>query len=228
MTMRTALGPALLGAALALSPMVASAQSATAPAPQQPAQQSAAQQPQQPAGPTLAATYRDWQILCNTVDAAGTQNCEMYQLLNDANGSPIAEISIAALPFGSQFAAGATVTTPLETFLPTGVGFRIGDATDMRIEAFRVCTVVGCIVRMGLSPDEVDQMKSGSTATLTIAPFVAVDHPVDITVSLAGFTAAYDDLQTRLSEAAAAARANAAAAPQAPATQAPAAQAPSQ
>ena len=69
------------------------------------------------------------------------------------------------LPLGAEFAAGATVTTPLETFLPTGLGFRIGTAENMRVEGFRVCTVVGCVVRMGLTAEEIDQMKAGSTAT---------------------------------------------------------------
>lgn len=196
MTIRTALRSALISAALVASPLAAPAQDTAAGA-----------APAQPEGPVVAATHRDWEILCTAIDAEGTQACEMYQLLRDPNGSPIAEISIAALPLGSEFAAGATVTTPLETFLPTGLGFRIGQAEEMRIEGFRVCTVVGCIVRMGLSADEVDQMKAGSSASIIIAPFVAVDQPIEIVISLAGFTAAYDDLQTRLAEAAAAARA---------------------
>lgn len=156
--------------------------------------------------PFEAASYNDWQVMCSQVDEAGTTICEMYQLLHDSTGQPVAEISIAALPLGAEFSAGATITTPLETFLPSGLGWRLGEAEEMRIEGFRVCTVLGCIVRMGFSADEVDAMKAGSTATVMIAPFVAIDQPVEITVSLSGFTAAYEDLQTRLAEAAAAAR----------------------
>lgn len=156
----------------------------------------------------VATTFNDWDILCNRIDEAGTTLCEMYQLLRDPSDQPIAEISIAALPLGAEFAAGATITTPLETFLPTGLGWHIGNDEEMRLEGFRVCTVVGCVVRMGLSPEEIDRMKAGATATVTIAPFVAIDQPIEITVSLSGFTAAYGDLQTRLAEAAAAARAN--------------------
>tara|TARA_R110002073_G_scaffold87564_9_gene207883 strand:- start:1318 stop:1908 length:591 start_codon:yes stop_codon:yes gene_type:complete len=152
--------------------------------------------------PFVDATFADWEILCTQIDEAGAIACEMYQLLNDGTGSPIAEISIAALPFGSEVAAGATVTAPLETFLPSGLGWRIGDAEEMRIEQFRVCNVVGCFVRMGLTVEEVDAMKAGSNATVVIAPFVAIDQPIEINVSLSGFTAAYEDLQTRLAEAA--------------------------
>lgn len=204
MTFRTALVPALLGATLLSAPVLAQdtggAAAPAAPAPGAPA-----------AGTTVAATYRDWQIICAPASDSQPEQCEMYQLLHDAQNSPIAEISIAALPLGAEFAAGATVTTPLETFLPTGMGFWIGPMpadNQIRVEPFRVCTVVGCVVRMGLSSDEIDQMKAGSGATVMIAPFVAVNQPVQIGISLAGFTAAYDDLQTRLAAAAAAARSN--------------------
>jgi len=161
--------------------------------------------------PFVVATHGDWEVMCNQINEAGILNCEMYQLLFDPNEQPIAEITIAALPFGSEFSGGATITTPLETFLPTGMGWSIGEAEDMRVEGFRVCTVVGCVVRMGLTPEEIDEMRAGANATILIAPFVAIDQPVPINVSLSGFTAAYEELQVRLSEAAAAAREAAAA-----------------
>lgn len=203
MTFRIALASGLISAALIAAPALAQSTDAAA----APAAPAAAAQP----GPTVAATFRDWQVICAPATANQPEQCEMYQLLRDMTNAPIAEISIAALPLGAEFAAGATVTTPLETFLPTGLGFWIGDMpadNQIRVEGFRVCTVVGCVVRMGLSAEEVDQMKSGSSATVMIAPFVAIDQPVEIPISLAGFTAAYDDLQTRLANAAAAARSN--------------------
>ena len=203
MMFRSALVSGLVSVTLLAAPMAFAQETAPAEA----APPAAAQAPEA-AGPVLAATFRDWQIICSPEVEGQPQTCEMYQLLMDSANSPIAELSIAALPLGSEFSAGATVTTPLETFLPTGMGFRIGNEENMRVEGFRVCTVVGCVVRMGLSPDEIDRMKAGSNATVIIAPFVAIDQPVEINVSLAGFTAAYDDLQTRLATAAAAARAN--------------------
>lgn len=200
MTPRSVLRPLALSAAFcAVLPSVAAfAQEATTDAAQSPAV----------GEPFVAATHRDWEVLCSQIDEAGTLSCEMWQLLLDESDQPVAEISIAALPFGSEFTAGATVTTPLETFLPFGMGWRIGEAEEMRIEAFRVCTVVGCMVRMGIPAEEIEAMRAGSTATIMIAPFRAVDQPLGITVSLSGFTAALEDLQTRLSESAAAAREN--------------------
>lgn len=193
------------GVALAalFTPLAAPAQTAETPTTETPTTEG---QPDAAVMPYLAATHGDWQVICTRAAEDAPEFCEGYQLLSDAQGSPIAEFSLEALPLGAEFAAGATITTPLETFLPTGLGFRVGDAEEMRLEPFRVCTVVGCIVRMGVTFEEVDAMKAGTTATLTIAPFVQVDQPVDITVSLSGFTAMFEDLQTRLSLAAAAAR----------------------
>lgn len=185
--------PALLRAgafALALAPGLAHAQDESAAEPDTDA----------PAlgEPYLAATHRDWQVLCTRLEAEGPEICEMYQLLSETNGQPVAEISIAALGEDGDITAGATITTPLETFLPTGLGFRTSaDADAMRIEEFRVCTVIGCVVRMGLSAEEVATLQSGTEAFLTIAPFVAVDQPVDIRISLLGFTAALADVRER-------------------------------
>jgi invasion protein IalB len=179
-----------IAAALAFSqPAVAQ----TAPAAQSPATASPA-----PGQPYIAAEHRDWQVICSRIEGEEDEACEIYQLLREPSGQPIAEISIAALAESGDIVAGATITTPLETFLPAGLGFRIGaQAEEMRIEVFRVCTVVGCIVRMGLSAAEIRAMEQGSDAFITIAPFVAVDRPVDIAVSLRGLTAAMRDLRAR-------------------------------
>lgn len=180
---------ALLGAALAL-PATAQAQSTEQPA--------ASEATAELGEPYLVATHRDWEVLCMRLEAEGPEVCEMYQMLLDDEQNAIAEISIAALPGEDELRAGATITTPLETFLPTGLGWRIGDSETMRMEGFRTCTVIGCFVRLGLSGDEIEAMKRGSHAIITISPFVAVDQPIDINVSLMGFTAALEDLQDHL------------------------------
>lgn len=192
MTFFTALRPfALTVAACAILPGFAALAQETAPA-------ADATAPAAVNEPFVASAHNAWEVVCRRADDSEALNCEMYQLLLDPEQQPIAEISIAALPFGAEFAAGATITTPLETFLPFGMGWIIGDAEEMRVEAFRVCTVVGCLIRMGLTPDEVDAMRAGANAKVVIAPFAAIDQPVEINVSLSGFTAAYEALQTQL------------------------------
>jgi len=179
--------PLALAATLALLPL-APALAQTAPVAATPA----------PGQPYLVGEHRDWQVICTRLEAEGPEICEMYQLLNETGGQPIAEISIAALPPEGDIVAGATITTPLETFLPAGVGFRTAaNSETMRVEEFRVCTAIGCVVRMGLARDEIEAMQRGSEAFLTIVPFVAIDQPVDIRISLLGFTAALADVRQR-------------------------------
>jgi len=184
-------GPAHLAllAALALTPAAAIAQDEAAADPAPAAQEGPV--------PYIVATHRDWQVICTRFAEDQPEVCEMYQLLNDAEGNPTAEISIAVLAERGGVVAGATITTPLETFLPTGLGFRIGNAEQMRVEEFRVCTVVGCTVRMGLTTDEIRQMQRGSEAFVTIVPFVAIDQQIDLRISLLGFTAALADVRGR-------------------------------
>ncbi|MCC5970512.1 MAG: invasion associated locus B family protein [Pararhodobacter sp.] len=189
MTLRIALRTTFLSALLCL-PQLALAQDETT--------EAEAEQSFSPGEPYLVATHRDWELLCTRFEEDGDEVCEMYQLLIDEDESPIAEISIAAIPPGTDVVAGATITTPLETFLPTGLGWSVGDAEEMRVEGFRMCAVIGCIARIGFSAAEIEEMKRGTHANITIAPFVAIDQPVDIRVSLMGFTAALDDLQARI------------------------------
>jgi invasion protein IalB len=144
----------------------------------------------------VAETHADWQILCSRFGEGQPELCEMYQLLETDEG-PIAEISIRALPEGSGFPAGATITTPLETFLPAGVVFRV-DAGQPRQEPFFVCTVIGCMARLGFEEAEVAAMQRGANAYITIVAIAAIEDPIELPVSLMGFTAALEDIQERM------------------------------
>ncbi len=148
--------------------------------------------------PYVVSQHQDWEVVCSLLPPEGPELCEMYQLLLDPTQQPIAEISIVAFPQGNEVAGGVTITTPLETFLPSGLAFRIGADGTTRLEPFRVCTLVGCIVRLGLSEDEINAMKRGANAFITILPFVAPDQPVELPISLRGFTAAFDETRSRL------------------------------
>ena len=196
MTLRTLLCTTFLSALLFL-PQAVLAQETSSEATPEAAPEAEATAPE-PGEPYLVNTHRDWEIICTRFEEGGEEMCEMYQLLLDESEAPIAEISIAALTADSGAVAGATITTPLETFLPTGLGWSVGDAEEMRVEGFRMCAVIGCVARIGFSAEEIDAMKRGTHANIVIAPFVAVDQPVTIRVSLLGFTAALDDLQARL------------------------------
>ncbi|MEL6915026.1 MAG: invasion associated locus B family protein [Pseudomonadota bacterium] len=140
-------------------------------------------------------TFQDWAHRCVTT-ADGTDPCNAYQLLVDSEGNSVAEISLVPISNGGQAVAGGTIVTPLETLLLQQVTLRI-DAGAERRYPFSFCTRQGCISRVGFTQADIDAMKRGAGATLSIVPAGAPDQPVVLDVSLTGFTAAYDALAPR-------------------------------
>lgn len=138
----------------------------------------------------VAEEIGDWEIRCIKV-AEGEEPCQMYQLMSDTNGSPVAEISIFRLAEGSRAAAGATIVVPLETSLQQQVTMQVDDGQARRYP-FAFCNPVGCMSRVGLVQEEIDAFKRGKEATLTIVPALAPDQTVNLSLSLNGFTAAFD------------------------------------
>ncbi len=138
---------------------------------------------------TLAA-FELWEQRCVKAED-GSDPCQLYQLLKDAQGNSVAEISMFPLPAGGQAAAGATVIAPLETLLTANLLLSI-DGTKPKIYPFTFCAQLGCVARVGFTAGEVDQFRKGAKATMTIVPAAAPDQKVDLDVSLKGFTAGYD------------------------------------
>lgn len=167
----------------------------------------------------VAAKFESWEQRC-VKTATGADPCQLYMLLQDSEGSNVAELSIFNLPEGSEgpAVAGATFVAPLETLLTAGVQLVV-DSGKPRAYPFTLCTQIGCVARIGFTAEEITQFKKGSNAVLTIVPFVAPDEQVKVTASLKGFTAGYDAVAAanKLADAAAAAPAAATEAPAAPA-----------
>lgn len=139
----------------------------------------------------VKATFDDWQVRC----APDGSQCFLYQLALDQEKNPVAEVSLVKLPASSQAAAGATVVSPLGTLLTTGVVMQI-DAGEKRQYPFAWCSQVGCFARFGLSQQSVDAMKRGNAGQISLVSVNRPDAPVTLAVSLKGFTAAFDSLET--------------------------------
>ncbi|MFD1912923.1 invasion associated locus B family protein [Halodurantibacterium flavum] len=138
----------------------------------------------------VAETFGDWEMRCIRAPE-GQDPCQLYQLLDDAEGNSVAEISLFSLPDGQQAAAGATIVTPLETLLTQQITLQVDGATAKRYP-FTWCSMAGCVARVGFTQAEVDAFKRGNRATMTIVPVVAPDQQVALDISLQGFTAGYD------------------------------------
>ncbi len=128
----------------------------------------------------------DWDVRCMKV-AEGTEPCDIFQTLTNQDGQPLAEISVFHLPAGGAAVAGATIVTPLGTLLPAQLTFEI-DGGKPKQYPFNWCEAVGCISRLGFTGLELEMMKKGGEARLTIASISAPNQPLTITISLAGFS----------------------------------------
>lgn len=148
-----------------------------------------AQEPQ-PGEQYLAEVFNDWAMRCLKVEE-GEDPCQMYQLLNDDLGNSVAEIAIVALPNSGQAVAGATIVVPLETLLTEQVTLRV-DGGQARRFPFNFCNLGGCVSRIGLTQGDISAFKRGAAATLSMVPAGAPDERVTATMSLSGFTAAFD------------------------------------
>jgi invasion protein IalB len=142
--------------------------------------------------PYIGAEFTDWVLRCVRTES-GNDPCQLYQLLSDANGNSVAEISVFPLPAGQQAEAGVTIITPLETLLTEQVTVSI-DETQAKRYPFTFCAAVGCVARIGLVADEVEAFRRGTAAQVRIVPAAAPDREVVLRVSLAGFTAGFQAL----------------------------------
>ena len=171
--------------------------------------------PEGPGSYYAMSEHGDWTIRCIRA-GQGKDPCEMYKLLTDEDDNAVAELTLVPLSNGNV-AAGATLVAPLETDLIEGLGFQV-DAGEMRGYPFSFCAPVGCVSRLGFTPQELAGMKAGRIANVQLLPFGGDPaEPVQLSMSLAGFTAAFDELTAYAAEPAPAAPAEDAPAEDAPA-----------
>ena len=146
--------------------------------------------------PYVAGNFEAWEQRCLKTELS-SDPCELYYLLKDDKDQPTAEFSMYSLPAGSEgpAVAGATFMAPLETLLTAGVTMAIDDQ-PAKAYPFTVCTQIGCVARIGFTAEEVEALKSGSEVTMTLVPFVAPDSQIGLKMSLAGFTAGMEAVDT--------------------------------
>ena len=140
--------------------------------------------------------FTAWDMRCvRTTAGAQTDKdpCQLYQLLKDQQGNPVAEISVFGLPESQRqgdAVAGATIITPLETLLTQQVTLAV-DGGNAKRYPFTWCSTIGCYARVGFTEAEIGQFRAGATAQVTIVPVTAPDQRVTLSISLSGFTAGY-------------------------------------
>jgi invasion protein IalB len=137
----------------------------------------------------VRATHGAWEVRCAPDDS----ECVLYQLARDDQNNPVAELNIVKLAPDAQAAAGVNILTPLGTLLPPGLVLQIDDA-QQRQYPFSWCDGAGCFARFAVDQASVDAMKRGSNAKLTLFSVGAPGTPVELDISLSGFTAGFDEI----------------------------------
>jgi invasion protein IalB len=140
--------------------------------------------------PYIASLQDDWAVRCIKTDN-GTDPCNLFQTLQDADGNNVAEISLYKLPQGSQAEAGATVVTPLETLLNQQITISVDQGTAKRYP-FTYCDPRSCYARIALTGADIAAMKAGANGELTLVPLRAPDQRIGLKISFKGFTAGYN------------------------------------
>lgn len=142
-----------------------------------------------PGAPYTVANFDAWEQRC-VKSEAGLETCQLYMLLKDGAGAATAEFALFGLPAGTEgpAVAGATFIAPLETLLTAGMSLKI-DGAEAKAYPFSVCTQIGCVSRLGFTAEELQALKDGAEAMITVVPYVAPDQRVELKLSLAGITA---------------------------------------
>ncbi|MDJ1008181.1 MAG: invasion associated locus B family protein [Paracoccaceae bacterium] len=149
----------------------------------------------------IAEEFGDWQFSCIRT-GTGNDPCRFTQTLENGEGGRVAQVTVVPLPPGEPVAAAAVVETPLGTLLrvprdadelsqPGGLRIRVDDG-ELRVFQFTFCNSGGCVAEIGMEDDFVNAFKRGAVATITIWSADAPGQPVELPLSLTGFTAGFD------------------------------------
>jgi invasion protein IalB len=134
--------------------------------------------------------FGDWSLRCFRNDD-GDDPCQLYQLLLEEGGNPVAEFSIFRIEGQAPAVAGATAIVPLVTLLTEELKMSV-DGGTAKSYPYRVCTEAGCVAQMGLTEQDIAVFKKGANAQMVLVPAQAPDQKVTINISLSGFTAGYE------------------------------------
>ncbi|MDZ7752609.1 MAG: invasion associated locus B family protein [Gammaproteobacteria bacterium] len=125
--------------------------------------------------------YGDWRY-----DCPQGQNCRIYQSLAE-RGAERAFVTMEVVR-RNQGGAYASITLPLGIYLPTGIAVRVDQGLTRELPV-TVCLPGGCKVLLPLDDELLDAMERGERLRLRF--YQASDDPLEVTLSLRGFTAGH-------------------------------------
>lgn len=146
-------------------------------------------------GETVRETHGAWQVLCPTTGEGG---CEMAQIGKDGQGNSVIAFRVRKIEPRQVDKLGEVIAVlrifaPIGVNLAAGLGYKV-DSNDPRRGEFLVCSSSECMVQQPANAQIINELKRGANVTLSVLPFNAKQR-VDSTLSLSGFTAAFDALK---------------------------------
>lgn len=138
--------------------------------------------------PDVYAAGDVWTVRCSEVESR--QECEMFQRLTLVQtGERVVEMAFGFPPHKPE--GRGAIVLPLGVLLTEGARLKIDEHMPYKFE-IRYCTTEGCFAFIGLNDSFINQMKKGSQAILSFKTIGG--QPVDVALSLMGFTKAYDNI----------------------------------
>lgn len=141
----------------------------------------------------LKSQHEKWEVRCIKAPEGQEDLCRLYNLLIDEDGASVAEFNLTALPKGGKAAAGVDIATPLGSLLTKQVLLKIDSGQTNRYP-YTWCDQLACYARFGLTGAEVDALKRGLNAQVTVWSVAAPEEPIVLNMSLKGFTASWNEI----------------------------------
>jgi len=146
-------------------------------------------------GPTsLTETYKSWIVRCATPSAgkdqpSPTRICEMAQELRQQKSGQLL-LAMALQP--DIHGASLTFIAPFGLLLSEGIKVAV-DGNTVAQGGFRTCLPRGCVSTINLAQEVLDRFSAGAEATITMRGVKG--RKITLTLSLSGFTAAWNRLE---------------------------------
>ncbi|WP_299081521.1 invasion associated locus B family protein [uncultured Ruegeria sp.] len=137
---------------------------------------------------TTSTQFQSWTVNC--AQEAGQKQCAMSQSLNLQNQSGL--LLRMELQRGEEDGASGIIIVPFGLDIAKGVSLSIDGGPRWNLP-MRTCQNFGCVIPVTMGSAIVQEMKESSTIQISLYTLDG-GKTLEVPVSLAGFTAAFDAL----------------------------------
>ena len=151
---------------------------------------------QQPS--SITETYGNWTVQCQSSEASGDEDAQrVCQASQELRQSEIGQrIILVALtnPEDATKGVQVTIVAPFGLSLPAGIQLKINEV-ELTVVRFSTCIEgTGCIANADLSSEHLNKL--GKEQMLGVTMVAANGQKIQTNMSLDGFRASYDRLQS--------------------------------